>query len=130
MGEKYEKVWVQLLQDAGFRIGGSQIWHWFQYHFSFLPPHPFARSILDACAECEFRIEGLGSQFIKDIASIQGNEKHLPHYDQLLQKLAELLVLRQLLRLDWPLGTTFEHEPAVTAKGKRPELRIATPERA
>jgi hypothetical protein len=39
-------------------------------------------------------------------------------------------VLRRLLSLDWPQGTAFEHEPAVTAKGKRPELRVVTPERA
>lgn len=130
MDENRKKAWVHLLQEAGFTIGGSKVWHWFRYHFSFLPPHPFARSIVDACADCEMRIKGLGSQFIQDIASIQGKEKHLPHYDQLLQKLAELLVLRQLLGLDWPAGTTFEHEPAINAKGKRPELRVVTPERA
>ena len=47
-----------------------------------------------------------------------------------MQKLAELFVLRQLLGLDWPHGTAFEHKPAVTANGKRPELCVVTPERA
>lgn len=130
MDEKHKKAWIRLLQEAGFAIGGSKVWHWFQFHFSFFPPHPFARSIVDACADCEMRIEGLGSQFIHDIANIKGKEKHQPHYDQLLQKLAELLVLRQLLGLAWPQGATFEHEPAVQAQGKRPELRVVTPDGA
>lgn len=128
--EKHKEVWLRLLPKAGAAIGANKGWHWFQYHFSFLPPHPLACSILDACADCELCIEGLGFRFIDEIASIQGKEKHLPHYDQLLQKLAELFVLRQLLGLAWPQGTVFEHEPAVTAKGKRPELRVVTPERA
>lgn len=130
VNEKHKEVWLRLLPEAGAAIGASKVWHWFQYHFSFLPPHPLARSIIDACADCELRIEGLGFQFIQEISCIQGKEKHRPHYDQLMQKLAELFVLRQLLGLDWPEGTAFEHEPAVTANGKRPELRVVTPERA
>lgn len=128
MNEKHVEVWQRLLLEAGLGIGASKGWHWFGYHFSFLPTHPLARSILDACADCELRIEGLGFQFIDEIARIQGKEKHTPHYDQLMQKLAELFVLRQLLGLDWPQGTTFDHEPAIAAKGKRPELRVVTPE--
>jgi len=85
---------------------------------------------VDACTDCEERIPGLGSQFIKDLAGIGGLERHKPHYDQLMQKLAELLVLRQLLMLPWPEGTTFEHEPAAIPNGKRPELRVVTAERA
>ncbi|WP_312756947.1 hypothetical protein [Pulveribacter sp.] len=95
-----------------------------------LPPHPLGRSVIDACADCETKLPGLGFQFIKDIAAICGKGRHEPHYDQLVQKLAELLVLRQLLMLDWPVGTTFQHEPAVSAKGKRPELRVVTPVRS
>lgn len=124
------KTWVGLLQQAVLTIGRAEKWHWFQYHFSHLPPHPMARSVIDAAADCEKRIPGLGFQFIQDIASICGMEKHEPHYDQLLQKLAELLVLRQLLSLEWPEGTSFQHEPALSATGKRPELRVVTPERS
>lgn len=130
MPEKLDKeVWCSLLKEAVMTIGGSKQWHWFTFHFSKLPPHPFCRSIVDACADCETRLPGLGFQFVRDIAAICGMEKHEPHYDQLLQKLAELLVLRQLLTLDWPEGTSFQHEPAVSAVGKRPELRVVTPGR-
>lgn len=117
----------RLLKQALIAIGAAQGWHWFTYHFSMLPPHPLVRSIVDACAECERKLPGLGSRFIEELAKISGKEKHEPHFDQLLQKLAEVLVLRQLLSLNWPVGTQFQHEPAVSANGKRPELRVLTP---
>ena len=73
-------------------------------------------------------MSGLGRQLIRDLGAIGGIDRHEPHYDQLMQKLAEILVLRQLLALSWPGGTTFEHEPALTRHGKRPELKVVTPE--
>jgi len=124
-----QESWTSLLKEAALSIGRAKAWHWFSYHFSTLPPHPLGLSIVDACADCEKILPGLGFRFVKDIAAICGKEKHEPHYDQLLQKLAELLVLRQLLTIDWPAGTTFQHEPAVSAAGKRPELRVITPDR-
>lgn len=130
VNERHKEVRLRLLPEAEKAIGASKGWHWFHYHFSVRPLHRFAQSILDACVDCELRIEGLGFQFIHEIALIQGKEKYRPHYDQLMQKLAELFVLRQLLGLDWPQGTAFEHEPAAIANGKRPELRVMSPERA
>lgn len=128
--ERYEENWDRLLKQAIFAIGGSPEWHWFTHHFSMLPPHPLVRSIIDACAECEGKIPQLGFQFIEELAKISGLPNHEPHDEQLLQKLAEVLVLRQLLTLRWPEGTQFEHEPAVSSTGKRPELRVSTPERS
>ena len=122
------EIWGSLLEEATLSIGRAKAWHWFSYHFSMHPPHPLGRSVVDACADCEMKLPNLGFQFIKDIAAIGGKEKHEPHYEQLVQKLAELLVLRQLLLLDWPQGTTFQHEPAVSAGGKRPEFRVVTPD--
>lgn len=130
MPDNDQQTWSSLLREAGVSIAGAKTWHWFAYHFSMLPPHPLARSIIDACAECEKRLPGLGFQFVKEIAAISGKEKYEPHYDQLLQKLSEILVVRRLLTLEWSAGTTFQHEPAISADGKRPELRVVTPERA
>lgn len=125
-----QSTWVALLKQGLTTIGNAAAWHWFAYHFSNLPPHPLAKSIIDACADCETKLPGLGSEFLKDLAAISGREKHLPDYEQLIQKLGELLVLRQLLMIAWPEGTTFQHEPAVAAKGKRPELRVTTPKQS
>lgn len=130
MPEIYDpETWIRLHKEATRSIGRAQEWHWFSYHFSMVPLHPLAGCIINACVECEKILPGLGFQFIKDIAAICGKQKHEPHYEQLLQKLAELLVLRKLLTLGWPVGSTFEHEPAVSAAGRRPELRVATPDR-
>lgn len=80
-------------------------------------------------ANYELLLPGLGSRLLKEMGSIKDQKEYKPHYDQLLQKLAELLVLRRLLQLPWPKGTKFEHEPAAIPKGKRPELRVVTPNR-
>ena len=104
-------------------------WHWFQWHFQRHDVTPFAQSILEACVDCEDKVPGLGTSFLNEICSIGGIDRHLPHYDQILQKLSEVLVLRQLLLSDWPAGTTFQHEPAINARGKRPELKVNTPTR-
>ena len=129
MTDNDQKTWTNLLKEAAISIKGPKAWHWFSYHFSMLPPHPLARSIVDACADCEKKVPGLGFQFVKEFAAISGKEEYEPHYDQLLQKLAEIVVVRQLLTLAWSAGTTFQHEPALSADGKRPELRVVTPER-
>lgn len=104
-----------------------QDWHWFSYHLQFFPPHPFIRSIVNAAVDCEERVAGLGHALIADLGGIGGIERHKPHYDQLMQKLAEIFVLRQLLILTWPMGTTFKHEPTAFAGSKRPELMANTP---
>jgi hypothetical protein len=126
--EARRQLYIELLSEVAIGIR-RQPWHWYAYHFTMLPPHPFARSFIEACVDCEAKLPGLGRQLLCDLAAIGGIERHLPHYDQLLQKLSEILVLRELLFLPWPDGTTFEHEPAVTPQGKRPELRVVTPER-
>ncbi|WP_144289854.1 hypothetical protein [Ideonella sp. A 288] len=95
MPETYRQTWARLLRDAVLSVGRAEDWHWFRYHFANLPPHPMARSIIDACADCEMKVPGLGAQFITEVAAIGGREGHLPHYDQLLQKLAEILVVRK-----------------------------------
>jgi hypothetical protein len=125
--EKRKRLRVELLREAATGIMG-QPWHWFGYHFQRLPPHPFARSFIDAAVECEGHIPGLGRDLIRDLGAIGGIDHHEPHYDQLMQKLAEILVLRQLVGLPWPAGTTFEHEPALTLQGKRPEIKAQTPD--
>lgn len=124
--EERRIAWLALFRELGAGVTG-QAWHWFAYHLHMLPPHPFARSIVDAAVDCEEKLPGLGQSLIADLGRIGGIDRHEPHYDQLMQKLAEILVLRQLLILDWPEGTTFEHEPAAIAGGKRPELRVNAP---
>jgi hypothetical protein len=115
----------QLFRTAKAAIQ-ARPWHWFQYHFARRRPRPFARSIVAAVADLEELQPNLGRRLLDELVAIGGREKHRPDYDTLLQKLAEMLVLRQLLRLPWPEGATFAHEPAGTPQGKRPELLVET----
>lgn len=124
--DERRNAWLALLRELGAGVT-DQAWHWFAFHIHCLPPHPFARSIVNAAVDCEEKVPGLGHSLIADLGRIGGIDHHEPHYDQLMQKLAEILVLRQLLSLDWPEGTTFEHEPAAIAGGKRPELKVNSP---
>ena len=47
---------------------------------------------------------------INNIAAIGGREKDWKQYEQLLQRLAELMVLRQLVTHDWPFTAAFALE--------------------
>lgn len=118
----------QLLAEMYARVAPIIVkgpWHWFGYHFSRGPTHPFVASIVRACANCESAVPGLGVQLLADLASISGMQKHIPHWDMLNQKLAEILVLERLFSLPWPSGSPiFSHEPAGIAGGKRPELLV------
>jgi hypothetical protein len=61
------------------------------------------------------------------LAAVAGREKHLPDWEQLLQLLAELHVVTQVLCWRWPEGTSFEAEPTATNSQKNPELLVKTP---
>jgi hypothetical protein len=104
-----------------------QQWHWLSWHFQ-NRGHPLAESILEACLECEAAIPGFAYNFIDNIASISGHEKYLPHWEQLLQRIAELHVIKQLVSYKWGSGTSFELEPSSTESKKNPEIMIKTRE--
>lgn len=114
------------------KISESQIfqhWHWFRYHFSHSVhgwTHPLADAIIQACLDCEARVPGYAEQVIERIAKVGGREKHQPDWEQLLQYLAELHVVRQVLTWPWLEGTEFDVEPRATKNGKNPELIVRT----
>ena len=58
------------------------------------------------------------------LLDLAGPEKHLPHYEQILQRLAEVHVVRQLVRCGWPWQATFEDEPTVAGSDKNPEILV------
>jgi hypothetical protein len=101
-------------------------WHWFNYHFSYVDfdgvEHPFAKSIIDACLIIEPKIPGYAFKIINRIASLHGKEKYLGHYEQLMQILAELLVVSHLA-LEFP-REKFLDEPTIGSSKKNPELTI------
>lgn len=113
-------------------IFGSAIfkkWHWFRYHFEHRlrgSDHPFAEAFVQACLDCEAVLPGFAKTMSDNVASICGLERHEPHYEQLLQRLAELHVIRQVLTYRWPEGVKFTWEPTTGATKKNPEISIET----
>lgn len=101
-------------------------WHWFGYHFA-TGPRPFAISIMEACASIDRAATGMGTGLLRELLAIGGREGHRPHYEQLMQKLGEILVIERIVTAGWPEGTTFEHEPAAIPGGPRPELLVTHP---
>lgn len=98
-------------------------WHWFGYHFH-VGPTQFARSIMESCASIDTRAPGIGTELLDELTSIGGRERDEAQYEQLLQMLGEILVIERLVNCPWPAGTTFQHEPAATPGGPRPELLV------
>jgi len=106
-----------------------QHWHYFTFHFRFLRlgcEHLMVTSILDACLNVEEVIPGFAPAMIDSLADIGGIEKHEPHFEQLLQRLAELLVIRQIATWDWPQPVTIQWEPTAGTSKKNPEISISS----
>lgn len=118
---------VLLQKDYVARIDGKR--HWLDYHFQ--SPSVFGLQLLTALAECEMGSPGLGFLLLADLAATPyaKGEPGKAGFQQLLQKLAEVVALRVLVTFEWPEGTTIRHEPAHPVNGKRPELAVDTPER-
>ena len=103
-------------------------WHWFSYHFRFggrAGIHPLAADIIDALVEVDARVPGFALKAADELSSLRGLEKHEPHYEQLLQRLAELHVIRRLVTHKWTFAATFDIEPKPGGgEHKNPEIRI------
>ncbi|MGG7581829.1 hypothetical protein [Rhizobium sp. Nf11,1] len=120
--DEYDRL-VELSMETMMKTG----FHWFQHQFITVPHHLFAASILRACASIDRAAPDIGTDLLRELSSIGGRDRHEPHYEQLLQKLSEILVIERIVSASWPMGTTFEHEPSAIAGGPRPELLVTTP---
>ncbi|TRT90467.1 MAG: hypothetical protein EWV82_00095 [Microcystis aeruginosa Ma_AC_P_19900807_S299] len=118
------------LYNYVFKSNVFKRWHWFSYHFDqyrYHLEHPLAEAIIQTCIECEEYIPGFAEGMIDVLASISGKEKYEPHYEQLLQRLAELHVIKQVLTFDWLSQVSFRWEPTPTKGGKKnPEIIVDT----
>jgi hypothetical protein len=103
-------------------------WHWFGFHFTLLvdprAEHPFARAIIDALVVCDAAMPGYAEAFIERLGSFRGKESFAPHYEQLMQMVAELHVITQMVRFDWPGGAHLRMEPTPEGSKKNPEIMI------
>jgi hypothetical protein len=104
-------------------------WHWYKWHFEQLlrgRGKLFAQSIVRACLDCECHIPGIAKGMIDELAAISGRENDRRHYEQLLQRLAELLVIRQVVNHPWTFSPQFQWEPTAAGSKKNPELLVVS----
>lgn len=106
---------------------------WLSYHFANVTP--FGQYLLAALVKCEERVPGLGYRFIREFHAVKYVSAATEpaawkaRFEELIQKLAELLVARALCTVDWPADTLIEFEPVNKSNNKRPEFSVRTPER-
>lgn len=99
-------------------------WHWLKYHFLSNKgscAHPLCQSISNSCDICEQHMPGFAEEFSKRLSSYRDREKYLPHYEQIIQLLSELLVISHLASLSLD-GFRYVHEPTAEGSDKNPEL--------
>tara|TARA_R110000787_G_scaffold286432_1_gene404936 strand:- start:12529 stop:13524 length:996 start_codon:yes stop_codon:yes gene_type:complete len=108
---------------------------WLSYHFVEGRITRFGRQLQGALAACDAKLPGAGERFVHELADVRyvptrdDPDKWRKGYEQLVQKLAEILVTRIILDAAWPAGTTFQIEPANPVTGSRPDLVVDTPNR-
>lgn len=104
----------------------SRNFHWFAYHFeTFMQgyEHFLAASIVNCCHNIEPCIPGFSDEFSNRLASLSDKEKYLPHYEQIIQLLAELFVINHAC-MAFPENAEFILEPKSRNSNKNPELGI------
>ncbi len=126
MGQRVRED-ISCMYLLGVDLITSNDWHWLKYHFSQYPPHPVGLALANRCARIEAKMPSEGVSLISQIASISNRKKNRGHYQQILQVLAEILVIERVIGLPWPEDTTFFLEPPGRT-GKRPELMVSTPD--
>jgi len=82
---------------------------------------------LRACNSINEKTDNIGTRLLEELCSIGGRERDLGQYEQLLQKLSEILVIKRVVGAPWPEGTIFEHEPVAAPGGPSPEIMVQCP---
>ena len=112
--------------------GGTQ--QWLSYHLAEGRITPFGGRLLDALRVCDARLPGSAARFIRKLAQTRYVNSEIDAkdwqrgYEQLVQKLAEILVTRVILEANWPAGSTFSIEPLNAVTGGRPEIVVEAPD--
>jgi hypothetical protein len=88
--------------------------------------HQLAKSIVDMTLDLENLLPNAGLDYIDKIASINNKKNETKHYDQLMQVLAELIIVHKAATHNWGNNMKLAYEPVAGKSKKNPELSITT----
>lgn len=103
---------------------------WLDYHLNQAHPTRFGLQIIAALAFCESRQNALGCQFATELAAIPyhpsaiDRARWIAGFEQLIQKLAELIVLRSICSVQWIEPFKITIEPTNVSTGKKPDFVV------
>jgi hypothetical protein len=100
-------------------------WHWFQYHAR--RRSPFIVSIALACCGLARISSDAPQRMFRELGAIGGRDRSRPDYDQLIQKLCEILVLQQVCAMPWSREARLEIEGAAPGSPRRVDCVVTLP---
>lgn len=111
--------------------GTSNRWHWWSFHFQSAARGddvPFVPALLGALLVIDDAMPGYAARNAEAIVALAGRDHHEPHYEQLLQRLAEIHVALHVVHASWPPSTSLADEPVAPGSARNPELVVSTPQ--
>lgn len=88
-------------------------WHYWEWRFDRTLRDervPFIDALFDALLEIDRYLPGYAARTADALTALSGREEYEPHYEQILQRLAEVHVVKQLVTHVWPWPVTAHVE--------------------
>lgn len=100
-------------------------WHWLTYNFTRSAgiAH-FAVPLLASLDRIDQAMPGYAEEMLSRIEQLGGRVKDDDHYDAIMQNLAEVVVVANLIDHRWPAPVRFEMEPIAPGSAKNPEVAV------
>lgn len=105
-------------------------WHWFRPHFVPLrggKETPLASSLLDTLLNISDILPSMSAHFLTRIAGLSGRVRNPRQYEQLMQVLAEIMVIHRAIMYPWREAVKFVPEPQGNNSKKSPEIHLHFP---
>jgi hypothetical protein len=106
-------------------------WHWYRFHAdSWRAGHrePLFDALGTVAESTDKKLPGFAERLVRSLSASSGSEREIRDYEQLMQAVAEALVVSRLVLCDgWPNGTSFKLDPTAEGSKQNPELLITGP---
>ena len=125
---RYSSNFYEVLYTYNQALGTKR--GWLDYHMNPVAPTRFGIQVVLALAEIEKKQAGLGAAFAKELAAVPyvpadvSERQWLDNFEALIQKLAELIVLKAICSVEWRAPFEILIEPTNATTGKKPDFVV------